>query len=311
MRCFVTGGTGLIGSHLVRLLLEQDCQVGVLVRATSDPWRIQDVLDRLHVVAGDLAAIEHAGPAIQEFTPDIIFHLGWCGVGNRHRDDPAQVSQNLHGSLKLLQLAHEAGCRCWIGMGSQAEYGRHDGILAEDSPTRPETMYGAVKLCVGLLSRKLCEAWGIRSVWLRLLAAYGPMADPGELIPYVILSLLRGEKPALTSGEQCWDYLYVEDVARAVWQVATRASARGVFVLGSGEAYPVRNIVERIRDLTNPGLPLGLGEAPYRADQTMHMQADIGRLQRATGWAPRVSLDQGLRMTAAWYRAHLGQSAIP
>jgi len=302
MRCFVTGGTGLIGSHLVRLLLEQDCQVGILVRATSDPWRIQDVLDRLHVIRGDLAVIEQAGPAIQKFAPDVIFHLGWYGVGNRYRDDPAQVSQNLYGSLKLLQVAREAGCQCWVGLGSQAEYGRYDGILVEDLPTRPETMYGVVKLCVGLLSQKLCEAYGIRFVWLRLLAAYGPMDDPEHMIPYVILSLLRGRKPVLTPGEQRWDYLYVEDAARAIWQVVSHPRAQGIFNLGSGEAYTVRNIVERIRDLIDPGLPLGLGEVPYRPDQVMHLQADITKLQKMTCWKPRTSLDDGLRQTVEWYR---------
>lgn len=307
MRCFVTGATGLIGSHLARLLLENDCQVGVLVRPTSDPWRIQDVLHRLHVITSDLTVIERANPAIQKFAPDIVFHLGWYGVGSRCRNDPAQVSQNLYGSLKLLQVAREAGCQRWVGLGSQAEYGRYDGILVEDLPTRPETMYGVVKLCVGLLSQKLCEVYGIRFVWLRLLAAYGPMDDLEHMIPYVILSLLRGQKPALTSGEQRWDYLYVEDAASAIWQVATHPTAQGIFNLGSGEAFPVRSIVERIRDLIDPSLPLGLGEIPHQPDQIMHLQADITRLREATGWTPQVSLDEGLRMTVAWYRAYLCQ----
>ena len=306
MRCFVTGATGLIGSHLVRLLLENECQVGILLRATSDPWRIQDVFHRLHHITGDLAVIGQASPAIQKFAPDVVFHLGWYGVGSRYRNDPAQVSQNLYGSLKLLQVAREAGCQCWVGLGSQAEYGRYDGILAEDLPTRPETMYGVVKLCVGLLSQKLCDAYGIRFVWLRLLATYGPMDDPEHMIPYVILTLLRGQKPTLTLGEQRWDYLYVEDVARAIWQVVTHPMVQGIFNLGSGEAYTVRNIVEHIRDLIDPGLPLGLGEVPYRPDQTMHLQADISKLKQVTGWSPHIDLDEGLRRTVKWFQMNMG-----
>ena len=306
MRCFVTGATGLIGSHLVRLLLENDCQVGVLMRPTSDPWRIQDVLHHLHVITGDLTVIEQAGQAIQKFAPDVILHLGWYGVSNRYRNDPAQVSQNLYWSLKLLQLAREAGCQCWVGLGSQAEYGSHDGVLTEDLPTRPVTIYGVVKLCVGLLSQKLCKVYGIRFLWLRLLAAYGPTDDPEHMIPYVILSLLRGQKPALTLGEQRWDYLYVEDAARAIWQVVTHPTAQGIFNLGSGEAHTVRNIVECIRDLIDPGLPLGLGEVPYRPDQTMHLQADISKLKQVTGWSPHIDLDEGLRRTAKWFQTNMG-----
>jgi len=301
MRCLVTGATGLIGSHLVRLLLENDAEVAVLMRSTSDPWRIKDVLHSLHAITGDLSTIEEAEAAIRKFSPEVVFHLGWYGVGSRYRNDPAQVTQNLYGSLKLLQLAHEAGCQRWVCLGSQAEYGPYDGVLTEDLPTRPVTLYGVVKLCVGLLSQKLCESYGMGFTWLRLLAVYGPMDDQEHLIPCVIVTLLRGQKPSLTAGEQRWDYLYVEDAARAIWQAATNPATQGIFNLGSGEAYTVRSIVERIRDMIDPGLPLGFGEVPYRPDQIMHLQADISRLQ-TTGWLPQVRIDEGLRRTVAWFR---------
>lgn len=302
MRCFVTGSTGFIGSHLVRLLLEHDVEVAVLIRPTSNPWRIKDISHRLHTITGDLVTIQEAGTAIRGFAPDIVFHLGWHGVGNRYRNDPSQVIQNLHGSLKLLELAHEVGCKRWIGLGSQAEYGVYNRILKEDLPTQPATLYGTGKLCVGLLSQKLCELYGIGFTWLRLTAAYGPMDDQDHMIPQVTLTLLRGEKPSLTQGEQRWDYLYSEDVARAIWQVAITPNAQSVFNLGSGKAHTIKSIVEQVRDLIDPNLPLGFGEVPYRPDQIMHLQANISRLKQATGWSPQVSLDEGLRRTVEGLR---------
>jgi UDP-glucose 4-epimerase len=302
MRCFVTGSTGFIGSHLIRLLLEGDCHVGALIRPNSNPWRIRDVLTRLHIISGDLTEVDRVAPIIREFDPDIIFHLGWQGVNNRFWDDPAQVSSNLYGSLKLLKIARDVNCKCWVGLGSQAEYGPHDGVLAEDLPTQPKTVYGVTKLCVGLLSSKLCEVYDIRFVWLRLLATYGAMDDPVHLIPYVIQCLLRGQKPVLTSGEQRWDYLYVTDAARAIWQSATCPTVQGTLNLCSGESVSVRSIVQRLRDLIDPELPLGLGEIPYNPDQSMNLEADGSLLRQITGWAPQVSLDEGLRMTVTWYR---------
>jgi len=301
MRAFVTGGTGLIGSCLVRLLLEHDVEVALLIRPTSDLWRIEDVLNHVHVITGDLVAIDGAAPAIRDFAPDTVFHLGWLGVSSRHRNDPGQVTQNVYGSLKLLELACEVGCKRWIGLGSQAEYGPYNSVLTEDLPTCPHTAYGVAKLCVGLLSQKLCEAYGIGFAWLRLTAAYGPMDDRDHMIPEVILKLLRGEKPSLTWGEQRWDYLYVEDVARAIWQAASHPTAQGIFNLGSGEAHSVHSIVECIRDLVDPDLLLGFGEVPYRPDQIMHLQADISRLQQVTGWSPQVGLGEGLRRTVHWF----------
>ena len=144
--------------------------------------------------------------------------------------------------------------------------------------------------------------YGVGFTWLRLFSAYGPADTPQWMIPYTILTLLKRQKPALTLGEQRWDYLYVEDAVRAIWRAAISPEARGIVNLGSGEAYGIRSIAERIRDLIGPDLPIGFGEVPYRPDQIMHLQADISRLKEATGWAPQVSLDDGLRRTVEWFK---------
>lgn len=303
MRCLVTGATGHIGSHLVRHLLECNVEVAALVRPTTNNlWRIEDVISRLCIISGDLSNIELSCAAIREFAPEVVFHLGWYGVGGRHRDDVAQLTQNLYGSIDLLCLAYESGCKRWVGLGSQAEYGAYNGILTEDLPTHPTTFYGTAKLCVCLLSQKLCEAYKIGFVWLRLLASYGPMDDVKHIISYVIVSLLRGQKPDLTLGEQLWDYLYVEDAIRAMWQLAINRKAQGIFNLASGETHTIRSIVETVRDLIDPNLPLGFGEIPYRPNQIMHLQADVSRLREVTGWSPQVSIDEGLRRTVEWFK---------
>jgi len=305
MRCLVTGGTGHIGSYLIRLLLEQGCEVAVLLRPTSNPWRIKDVLNRVHIIAGDLTCVADSATDIKSFSPEVVFHLGWDGVGSNYRNNPIQI-QNLHGSLKLLSIVSESGCRRWVYLGSQAEYGIFEGILSEGLPTRPITFYGVTKLSVGLLSQKLCEIYNISFTWLRLLSTYGPMDDPQHLIPYVILSLLRREKPIMTPGEQRWDYLYIEDAAAAIYQAAISPCAQGLFNLGSGQITTIKSIAERIRNLIDPELPLGLGEIPYRPDQIMYLQADVSRLQQATGWVPQISLDLGLERTVNWYRENCG-----
>jgi nucleoside-diphosphate-sugar epimerase len=242
---------------------------------------------------------------IMSAAPEVVFHLAWYGVTSEYRNDPNQINHNLIGSLRLLQAAQQSGCSCWVGMGSQAEYGPYNRTLREDLPTWPVTVYGVTKLCVGLLSQQLCEMADTRYIWLRLLATYGPKDDVRHLIPQVILKLLAHEKPSLTLGEQRWDYLYVEDAAEAIYQVAQNAQAQGVFNLGSGETCTIRSIVERIRDMIDPSLPLDFGETPYRYDQVMHLQANIAKLKKTTGWEPKTSLDRGLEQAIEWYRHHM------
>ncbi|HUS34651.1 MAG TPA: NAD(P)-dependent oxidoreductase, partial [Verrucomicrobiae bacterium] len=77
------------------------------------------------------------------------------------------------------------------------------------------------------------------------------------------------------------------------------------FNLGSGRAESLRKIVETLRDAIDPKLPLGIGEVPYRPDQVMHLEADISKLTKATGWTPATSLEDGLKQTVAWHRQQL------
>lgn len=304
MRVLLTGATGFIGSALLRrLLADGQHEVAVLIRPESDPWRVADVLDRVHRITGALEDLEAVQPAVADFAPEAVLHLAWFGVGNALRNDARQVG-NIAGTVALVELAREVGARHWIGLGSQAEYGPCAGPIAEDEPTRPTTLYGITKLSAGLLARHLCAEAGMRFAWLRVFSTYGPGDDPAWMIPYLILRLLRGERPALTAGAQLWDYLYVDDAAEAIARVLEDPRAEGVFNLGSGTADTIRAIVERVRDLIDPDLPLGFGEVPYRPDQVMRLQADIGRLRADLGWSPRVGLDEGLKRTVEWYRAH-------
>lgn len=301
MRILLTGSTGFVGSHVLRKLLAGGRDVAVLMRRNSDTWRIRDVVGRAARIEADLRDLEPAYAAIANFAPETVIHLAWSGVGNQFRNDQSQIV-NITQSVALARLAHRVGARHWVGLGSQAEYGPCEHPVDEETPTRPTTLYGVAKLSSGLLARHLCDQLGLRFAWLRLFSCYGPGDDPAWMIPYLILTLLAGKKPALTAGAQLWDYLYVADAAEAISQVALTPTAAGAFNLGSGRPVPIRSIAERVRDLVDPMLPLGLGEVPYRPDQVMRLEADVRRLREATGWSPETDLDDGLRQTVKWFR---------
>lgn len=308
MRILVTGGTGFIGSHLVRRFLREGSNVAVLLRKDSDTWRIKDVLPQVEIIRGDLTSIPKATSAIRAFRPEVVTHLAWDGATSyKFQNEPLQALNNVNGSLQLAQLAGEIKCRSFIGLGSVLEYGKYAVPLSEDVIPQPQTFYGRAKYGVGLLLEKLCETYGMQYTWFRLFWSYGPADSQLRMIPQVILSLLREEKPALSPGDQLWDYIYVSDVVNALYLAAVNTGIKGNFNLGSGESNTVRSIVERIRDLINPSFPLGLGDIPYRTDQIMHLKADVTRLKQAARWSPQVNLDDGLKKTVEWYRENLSQ----
>ena len=121
----------------------------------------------------------------------------------------------------------------------------------------------------------------------------------------LIRQLLHGDRPALTKGEQMWDYLYSEDAAAAMMMLAEKGVDGKVYPIGSGNARPLREYIEIIRDEIDPKLPLGFGEVEYSPKQVMHLCADISELKEDTGFEPAVSFEEGARRTIEYVRACL------
>lgn len=308
-RVLVTGGAGFVGARVVHRLVEQGREVALLLRETSDARRISSVIGRCTVLRGDLSHLEALRAPLQAFAPQGVLHLAWEGVKGVDRNHPVQLS-NISTSIELFRLTGEIGCANFVGLGSQAEYGLLSGRIDERAPTRPTTTYGAAKLATGCVLERAAAAVGRPFAWLRLFSSYGPDDDPSWLIPYMISMLLAGERPRLTKAEQIWDYIHVDDVADAL-VAALDAGVHGIYNLGSGRARPLREIVELVRDAIDPALPLGFGEVDYRPDQVMHLESDIGALRAATGWAPRVSLEQGLAGVISSLRGAARAVTIP
>lgn len=301
VRCVVTGASGFLGSWLVRQLLHGGHSVTVFLRGEPQAHRVNDWLGCVRVVHGSFEDCTAFGKKLAGERIDVFFHLAWSGVTADCRDEVSQISSNVVGCVRLWEIARDLGCKHWIGLGSQAEYGPHEDVLKEDLPLRPATAYGVAKVASAMLTAKMSEIAGIRHTWVRLLAVYGPGDDPKHLIPSTIQMLLAGKKPALTKGEQRWDYLYVEDAAKALARIAA-TGATGSLNLASGQTVVIRKLIECLSAMVGADLPLGFGDVAYAPGQTMHLEADISRLQRATGWEPEIPLEEGLRRTIQWHK---------
>lgn len=300
MRVFMTGTSGFLGRPTARQLAAAGHEVAALVRPDTDPARFGDVADALTLISGSLEDMDSLRAPLSAFAPDTVIHAGWSDVSGAGRNAPAQL-RNAVVAAELATLVSEVGVGAFIGIGSQAEYGPMTGAADETHPTRPTSLYGVAKLSAALATEQICLRAGLRWSWLRLFCAYGPRDNPSFLIPTVMRNLVAGECPPLTACTQKWDFLHVDDAAAAVVAVATAPAAAGPFNLGSGEAPPLADTLSLLRDLIDPALPLGFGALPYRPEQLMHLQADIGRLHHATGWRPRLTLAEGLSSTLRWY----------
>lgn len=301
----VTGPTGAIGHALCARLLREGITVYAVCRPGSR--RAEALPEGVTRVDCDLSAL----PALPERIPaaDAFFHLAWAGTDDAGRNDLSVQIRNIQYTLDACRAAAALGCRVFLGAGSQAEYGRVDHALTPDTPCFPEIGYGMAKLCAGQMSRAECRRLGVAHIWPRILSVYGPNNDPETLIMSTIKCLLAGGRPALTAGEQRWDFLYADDAAEALYRMARFGKDGSIYLLASGRSRSIREYVAQLRDAIDPALPLGFGELPYSANQVMRMEADIQALQDDTGFAPQISFETGIQHTIKWVREH-SESAV-
>lgn len=293
-RVVITGATGMLGRALAELLVSRGIEV--LLLANPHSTRLNSLVKNpLATIAPCTIDDYPRFEAPNARSWDAFYHLAWAGTFGDARNDMHAQAANIDYALDAVELAHRLGCKAFVGAGSQAEYGRVDGVLRSDTPTSPESGYGIAKLAAGQMTRLRCNQLGMRHVWVRILSVYGPYDGAQTMIMTTIDALLRGERPSLTPCEQQWDYLHQDDAARALMLAGEAGRHGAVYPLGSGQARPLREYVEAIRDAIDPALPLGIGCKPYASRQVMHLEADISALGADTGFAPHVPFSEGIR----------------
>lgn len=300
-RVIITGATGSIGTALIQECIREGIEVLVFTRQNSK--RNGNIPEHPLVTCMNCALNELA--EIQNTTGkdyDVFYHFAWEGTTGAARNDMFLQNRNVQYALDAVSAAKRFGCHTFVGAGSQAEYGRVEGNLRPDTPAFPEMGYGMGKLCAGLMTRSYAHQLGMRHIWMRILSIYGPYDGEQSMVMSTIIRLLHGEVPEFTKGEQMWDYLYSSDAAKAFRLAGEQGVDGKVYVLGSGQAQPLKNYIETIRDVTAPGAELALGAVPYGERQVMYLCADIEELKQDTGYEPDVCFEEGIRRTLKWYQ---------
>lgn len=306
-RVVMTGATGMLGLALIDWCRKQEIEILVIARPDSKRIAGIPTSEYVKVIQCDLMNLGSLKDVLIEEEPyDTLFHFAWDGTYGNARNDMYLQNQNVRATMDAVELAAALGCKTFLGAGSQAEYGRVEGIkLGPNTPTNPETGYGIGKLCAGQMSRIRCKELGIKHIWTRILSTYGPHDGAHTMVMSGIGQMLRGERPQYTKGEQMWDYLYCKDAARAFYLAADKGIDGAIYCIGSGQVRPLAEYIRIIRDTIDPSIEIGFGEIPYYDKQVMYLCADIENLTRDTGFVPEISFEQGVQETVNWYKEEM------
>jgi CDP-glucose 4,6-dehydratase len=315
---FVTGAYGLLGSWLVRALLARGERVVVLQRdrAPRAALLLEGVEPQVDVVHGDLVEPGLVARALGEYEVETVFHLAaQTIVGTANRAPLATFESNVRGTWTLLEACRLHGVRRVVVAASDKAYGASATLpYREDQPLDPRYPYDVSKAATDMIARSYWHTFALPVAVTRFANLYGGGdLNRSRLIPEAIGAALAGRAPVIRSdGSPERDFLYVEDavdaylrLADALDEVDPARSARGeAFNAGGGAPHAVRDVVARICAIAGTDVEPDVRGEGTPAGEIDRQYVDAGKLRALTGWEPRVGLDEGLRRTVAWYRAH-------
>jgi CDP-glucose 4,6-dehydratase len=310
----VTGAYGLLGSWLVKALLQGGARVTVVHRDESPHAALSLMgLDRdVSVVHGDICAEGLLERALAEYEIDSVFHLAaQTIVPTANRSPLSTFESNIRGTWLLLEACRAFGVQRVVVASSDKAYGAHDQLpYREDFALQPIYPYDVSKAAADLLARSYWHTWGLPVAVTRFANLYGGGdTNPSRLVPEAILAALTGRAPVVRSdGSPERDFLYVEDAVAAylaLWRALGEGQARGeAFNAGSGGSHRVLDVVRLVCRLAGTDVEPDVRGAGTPDGEIDRQWVDYGKLRRLTGWEPSVALEDGLRRTIDWYRRH-------
>jgi len=317
MKVLVTGGAGYIGSVATERLLDAGHAVTVFDNLARGH---REALDpRAAFVAGDLLDRAAIGEALRTAAPDAVMHFAAFALVPESMQHPERYFRNnVVGGIHLAEAMLEAGVRRIVFSSTCATYGEPETMpIREDTPQRPTNPYGESKLACERILHWYRELHGFQTVFLRYFNVCGATERYGEdhdpethLIPLVLqVPLGRREKVRIfgddyetPDGSCVRDYIHVSDLVDA-HILALEREASGVFNLGIGKGFSVKDVLAAARRVTGHAIPADV--APRRPGDPPCLVAAADRAREALAWTPRFTdLDAIVRTAWAWHRAH-------
>ena len=312
MRLLVTGGAGFIGSNFIRYILKkyQDYQIVNLDKLTY-AGNLENLADiegdlRHEFVHGDICDPDCVQTILAEGVDAVVNFAAESHVDRSIIDSSVFVRTNIEGTRNLLDISRKNKVGRYIQISTDEIYGSlgDSGAFTENTSIAPNSPYSASKASADLLVRSYCHTHGFPAVITRCSNNYGPYQFPEKLIPLLISNAIADiPMPIYGDGMNVRDWIHVQDHCTAIDAVLHHGRTGEIYNVGGHEELPNIEVARRILAALGKSDSL-LTYVEDRPGHDRRYAIDSTKLERELGWKPRITFDDGLPETIAWYRCN-------
>lgn len=299
-KVIVSGANGFVGSAVVKELAEHGIEVLALVHGTHRENLPEHSL--VTCCPFDIANAAELAERISDRDWDTFFHFAWAGSAGSARADVALQLENAKWTADCLRAAKKLGCSRFVGAGSIMEIETWRAAYQPENRPGLGYIYGSGKLAAHTMCKSVAADIGTDLVWAMITNAYGVGERSPRMVNTTIRKCIRGEAPQFTAGTQNYDFVYIDDVARAFRLIGENGRPFCEYLIGSGQAKPLKEFLLEMKAAIAPDLDFIFGDIPFTGVNQPLADFDGAKTEADTGFKAEIGFGEGCRRTRDWIR---------
>ena len=297
-KVIVTGANGFVGSALIKELIKQGIDVIALDREGCNNMIPKSV----RFVSHELDCSEKIEEIISDRDIDVFYHFAWAGSAGVARTDTRLQLKNAQWTVDCLRLAKKMNCKRFVCAGSIMEQETIDAGFSQGNTPGLGYIYGSGKLVAHTMCMSVAAEIGMELVWAQITNAYGAGETSPRLINATIRKVIEGESPEFTAGTQNYDFVYIDDVARAFYLIGEYGHPFCHYLIGSSNPKPLKEFLLEMKESIAPNLDFLFGNVPFTGISMKLEDFDCSKTEQDTGFRAQISFAEGTRRTLEWMK---------
>jgi nucleoside-diphosphate-sugar epimerase len=301
-KAVVTGANGFVGSHVCKELADSNTKIYAVIKDENENIDSIKDLQGISIVYCDLDNIESLSEIITDNDIDVFYHFAWVGsAGNLRCDENIQL-KNALWTAQALRTADKMGCKKFVNAGSIMEKETYTAVYTQGSTPGLPYIYGAGKLIAHAICKPIANSLNIDLCWAVITNAYGAGEFSPRFVNTTIRKIIAGEPLQFTAATQNYDFIYIDDVAKAFVAIGEYGKANKEYTIGSGNARPLKEFIIEMQQSLAPDAKPIFGDVPFTGVNMPLEAFDTTDIQTDCHFKPSISFAKGTKLTMDWIK---------